>query len=556
MLPLAAWQTALYRRRSNDEEIAMSPSPTYALGGLSLAAALGCTSIAADAAVVISKKPTQNMTCSGGVCSPTAADAILNVDDLAGMLAASDIRVVSDGNAVDVDVAAAFGWASANRLTLDSYRSITFKRAVTVAGPGGLTLTVNDGGSGGDYEFVKTGRVEFWDLTSSLVIGGSAYRLENKISRLARDIKHNPAGFYALAKSHNASKDGTYAQSPIPTTFTGRFDGLGNSISSLSINDPADSANVGLFANSTSGAVLRDLNVVDATISASGSNGSVGGLVGYNQGGSILGVAVSGTISAGASHDAGGLAGRSEGGPIVASSSTASVSGGGDIGGLVGSSDNELIEQSHATGPVTAVSGEVGGLAGSLSGAPGQGVYNSYATGQVTASGSTVAGGLIGMNGGQIYYSFATGNVSSGDGASVGGLIGFLFSGQFLIVYDYARGSVTGGSNASVGGFAGGSQAASIGSYATGAVLGGPGSLVGGFYGADIQTQNNSDDYWDIDTSGTDQGTANGNISGIQGLTTEQFLFKLPLGFDPAYWGQASNINNGYPYLLANPPPK
>ena len=30
----------------------------------------------------------------------------------------------------------------------------------------------------------------------------------------------------------------------------------------------------------------------------------------------------------------------------------------------------------------------------------------------------------------------------------------------------------------------------------------------------------------------------------------------LPDGFDPQVWGQDANINNGYPYLLANPPPK
>jgi hypothetical protein len=29
----------------------------------------------------------------------------------------------------------------------------------------------------------------------------------------------------------------------------------------------------------------------------------------------------------------------------------------------------------------------------------------------------------------------------------------------------------------------------------------------------------------------------------------------LPPGFDPKIWAQSSNINNGYPYLLANPPP-
>jgi hypothetical protein len=156
----------------------------------------------------------------------------------------------------------------------------------------------------------------------------------------------------------------------------------------------------------------------------------------------------------------------------------------------------------------------------------------------------------------QVYYSFATGDVSGGTGASVGGLIGFLNSGNFLIVYDYARGSVTGGSNASVGGFAGTTQAASLASYSTGAVSGGAGSHVGGFYGVDLQTQNNNDDYWDIDTSGTDQGTSNGNISGVQGLTTQQFLSGLPPGFGSDYWRQSLHINDGYPYLIANPPPK
>lgn len=534
----------------------MSLSWTNALGGLSLAVALGCISTITDAAVVISKKPTENMTCSGGVCSPTAANAILNVNDLAGMLAASDIEVTSDSNALDIEVAAALSWASSNRLTLDSYHSIVFKRAVTVAGPGALTLTVNDGGTAGDFTFVKTGRIQFWDLASSLVIAGHAYRLENKIARLARDIRRNPSGFYALAKSYDASKNGTYAQAPFPTTFTGTFEGLGNSVTGLTIDDPSDGANVGLFAQAYTGAVFRDVSILGVTITAAGSGGNVGGLVGYNQGGGIFGAVVSGSVSVGPSHDAGGLAGQSQGGPIVASVSSASVAGGGDLGGLIGSSDTESIMQSHATGAVTASSGGAGGLVGGNFGGSIYGIYDSYATGPVANAGNGTAGGLVGSNGAQIYYSFATGNVLGGDGTSAGGLIGFLFSGNFLIFDDYARGSVTGGANAYVGGFAGGSQAATVASYSTGAVSGGAGSLVGGFYGADIQTQNNNDDYWDIDTSGTDQGTSNGNISGIQGLTTEEFLLRLPFGFDPSIWGQASNINNGYPYLLANPPPK
>jgi len=39
-------------------------------------------------------------------------------------------------------------------------------------------------------------------------------------------------------------------------------------------------------------------------------------------------------------------------------------------------------------------------------------------------------------------------------------------------------------------------------------------------------------------------------------LSDEQLKAALPPGFDPAIWGQSASINNGYPYLLANPPPQ
>jgi len=37
-------------------------------------------------------------------------------------------------------------------------------------------------------------------------------------------------------------------------------------------------------------------------------------------------------------------------------------------------------------------------------------------------------------------------------------------------------------------------------------------------------------------------------------LTDAQLKAQLPDGFDPKIWGQSPTINNGYPYLLANPP--
>lgn len=514
-----------------------------AAGSITLAAA------AAQAAVVISKQPTQNMTCSGGVCSPTGADAILNVDDLAGMLAASDIRVLSDSNAVDIELAAALSWASASRLTLDSYRAIAFDKPMTVAGPGGLTLTVNDGGTGGDFSFVKKGRIEFWDLHSSLVIGGNSYRLMKNIQQLAKAIAKKPSAFYALAKNYNAGKDGTYTQSPIATMFTGTFEGLGNTISGLSIDDEVNDPYVGLFAR-TFGGTLRDVRLADATVLAPQSSGqpsSVGSLVGTSSSGQIVGVDVSATIFAPKASAVGGLAGGAT--SVRNSSSAGSVTGGVQVGGLTGGAG---ISYSHSSANVSAVAtnGTAGGLTGS-----GGGVQYSYATGSV--NGTALAGGLIGDNEGSVTRSFATGNVVGGNSSVVGGLIGF----QNGFVTDcYATGSATAGANTGlmpeVGGLAGLNLSLIAESYSTGLVTGQADSSIGGFIGYDQTPFYNSVDYWDTETSGQSQATGTGDETGVTGLTTAQFQAGLPSGFETAVWAERKKINNGFPYLIGNPPPK
>src|SRR5579872_3865515 len=91
-----------------------------------LAAGIAIASIAlapmsATAAVFVSSNPTKHMSCSGGVCTPTAAYAVLNVSDLANMLASSSVTVQSGSSAMDIDLDAGLSWTSASRLTLDSY---------------------------------------------------------------------------------------------------------------------------------------------------------------------------------------------------------------------------------------------------------------------------------------------------------------------------------------------------------------------------------------------------------------------------------------------------
>ena len=83
-----------------------------------VAALLAATS--AQASVQISSDPTHNMDCSDGVCTPTAKNADLNATDLANMLAASDVKVVTGSGAVTITVSAPFSWTSSHRLTLDA----------------------------------------------------------------------------------------------------------------------------------------------------------------------------------------------------------------------------------------------------------------------------------------------------------------------------------------------------------------------------------------------------------------------------------------------------
>jgi hypothetical protein len=153
--------------------------------------------------------------------------------------------------------------------------------------------------------------------------------------------------------------------------------------------------------------------------------------------------------------------------------------------------------------------------------------------------------------------------VSGGDGTTVGGLIGLNLSGS--ISNSYAAGGVSGGNNAVAGGLIGvqaGNDPAPVltGSYSTGAVNSGSGTTVGGLIGQDVAGSEITAAYWDLDTSGIGnphQGA--GNIpddAGITGLTDPQLKAELPAGFDKKVWAQDPKINNGYPYLINNPPPK
>jgi len=456
----------------------------------------------AHAALTISTAATQNIDCSGGICAPTASDAVLNVGDLETLLASGNVEVTTTGAGVqakNLDVRGPLTWASTSTLTLDSYESITIEKPVSITGPGGITFATSDGGKGGILSFGPRGRVKLANLASQVVIDGAAYTLVSSVLSLANAIAADPGGNFALADDYDASGDGVYRH-PIPTPFPGNFQGLGNSISYLRVKNHSKKFSAALFSE-ISGSV-ENLNLRHVKVTGKTQFWPVGGIAAFSSG-LLYGVHVSGIITGAADGLVGGVVGENTG-TVRNSSSAATIHGGeGAVcGGVIGYNTDTtgMIDQSFAVGPVGWSSGCQ--TAGALVGLNDNIISDSYATGGVIAGlYETEGGGLIGEDreyyAGQVGTSYSTGTISA---EYLGGFIGYLDS-------DYG------------------------------------GTIV--------------DCYWNTTTSGTNTGTGNdGNVSNVTGLTTKQLRSGLPAGFDPAIWAEDSNINNGFPYLIANPPRK
>jgi hypothetical protein len=484
----------------------------------------------AQAAVMISSAATQNMSCASGVCAPTAKAAVLNVGDLENLLASGNATVTSTGSGVqadDIHVNDGLAWSSSNTLSLEAHHSIAVKASVSVTGQSGLTL---DTGKNGTLSFGTKGNVNFANLSSQLTINGNAFTLAGDIKTLQSDIAGNRAGSFALAANYDASADGTYTSPPLGS-FSGTFEGLGNTISNFSLSYDAvyGISDVGLFTNVEANGVLENIGLVNAKVICTQKRTDttwVGTLVGDNEGTIRFSYATGKVSDNKSSSFLGGLAGENGG----------------------------AISNSHTAVTVSAPRYLAGGLVGYNFGS----ISEAYATGAV--SGYT-GGGLLGENDGSVSGSYATGSVKvTGDlGGDGGGLAGFTQGG--MISNSYAEGAVSGPDGSAVGGLVGANGNPISSSYSTGAVTGGAGAYVGGLIGYDgAQSGSITDAYWDTDTSGiTDPSQGAGNIAndpGITGLTTAQFQSGLPTGFDPSVWAENAKTDNGFPYLIANPPAK
>ncbi|MGA7489014.1 MAG: GLUG motif-containing protein, partial [Xanthobacteraceae bacterium] len=442
------------------------------------------------------------------------------------------------------------GWATNNTLTFSAYRDIHVFSGATIKNTAGGNLVMradNTGTGSGTVNFLPFARVDFSRGTGTVSIYynplGGANKYQNPTNYLCvglclrggvlvqqpsqltpymlvnnaidlTNIPRNLTGTYALGKSFSAADFKGFAPG---VTFAGLFDGNGG----LGINYTISDLTVALFPVIESGAMVRNLNLANVNIAATGSSLFVGALAGENRGtisdvhvlsGSVNGEAYGGIIAGGlvgenngmiqqsssaaavsvgksdtltALSIAGGLAGVNRG-AITRSSASGAVSvGANGIGGGLVAVNSGTISDAFATGGVTGAAG-TGGITtlGGLVGANLGQIAGSYAGGDV--GGASVAnlqvGGLVGSNsGGSILSSAALGNVQAGDGSTAGGLAGF---NQGTITGSSAMGDVGGGAFSVVGGLVGRNAAAITTSFATGDVVVGSYSSAGGLVGS------------------------------------------------------------------------
>jgi hypothetical protein len=400
--------------------------------------------------------------------------------------------------------------------------NVSIKSGLAVQGAGNLTVNYNNAGQGGQLLLFPGAKIDFWDISSGLKINGNGYLLVDDLATLGNAVASNPLGFFAFAKDYDAGPDGAYKGGITDALFQGTLEGLGHTISNFSING-RHGTGVGMIesAGGVNGpATVRDLTLNNVAIQTTGG-ADAGAFVGE---GSVdmFNVSSSGTIITGGHSQTGGLVGMA-------------------------SANSSLMKSTSSVTIVTGANSKAGGLVGSADGP----IVDCLAAGNVSAGRRSSAGGLAGFAQMQVDQSFATGNVQADSASRVGGLAGQV-AGYTQITNSYATGTVQGGHGASAGGLVGGDMGAQIAlSYSVGHVDSGKGRI-GGFIG-DFEDGTNVNDYWDIDTSGQ-SAPCKTACGGVTGMSDGELKSGLPFGFNSTIWGQNPAINNGYPYLIANPP--
>ncbi|MFW2103529.1 GLUG motif-containing protein [Acinetobacter guillouiae] len=325
---------------------------------------------------------------------------------LANNLANNNVTVQSSTGGSqkgDINVNAVVKWDSANSLTLNAHNDININANITAThnkGKLNLIYGQDTANSNANYKLNKGAKINLRAGDNFSSKKGTEATVEYKvITTLGKQDSTTGAdlqgingkldGNYVLGADIDAteSKDWNAGQGFNPigdfnNQFRGKLDGLGHTVSRLYINRPTQDF-IGLIGY-TNQAQIRNIGLLGGNIT--GQN-FVGGLVGYNNGGSINNVYATGSVSG--NNSVGGLAGYN-GGSINNAYTTGSVSGNNFVGGFVGYNGGS-INNAYTTASVSGKE-RVGGFVGTNQG----NLRQIYATGQVTGTAQT--GGLIGYH--------------------------------------------------------------------------------------------------------------------------------------------------------------
>ena len=345
----------------------------------------------------------------------TSGNVTIETTTSASTIDTSSNETSNDGDTSngDIYVNSDIFWDSIYKLTLNASNNIYINNTIN-SSLGQLAFYYGDSA---DYYvnapiYLRKGDNFFTKQTSDL--NETTWKVINSLGNARSNtgtdlqgINGNLSGSYVLGANINANDTITwnlgdhdsnpltdnenFGFTPIGHTagFSGKFDGLGHTISNIYINRPI-SDNVGLFGI-TSNSTIRNIKLTNISIEGNNNTGSIIG--------SMNNTTLTNSYSTGdilySKNNSGGLVGEIlNNSNVLTSNTSVNITGNANIGGLIGyveQNNNTLnIKNSYSTGDVVGNS-NVGGLIGKFNEGS---LINTYTISNTT--GSSNFGGLIG----------------------------------------------------------------------------------------------------------------------------------------------------------------
>lgn len=267
---------------------------------------------------------------------------------------------------------------------------------------------------------------------------------EGELRWFAEAVNNNGDTSSNARLMNDITLDKTTQWTPIGTDadgrrFTGTFDGQNHTITGLYIDDSSKDY-VGLFGcigkNSLATGTVKNVTLADSYVRG---NEFIGGICGWNKGGTLQDCHNTGTVSG--TTNVGGVCGKNDSGTVDGCYNSGTVSAGFFVGGVCGINNNgSTLKNSYNTGKVSCTNDNVGGVCGWNDASTVQGCYN---TG--TVSGRESVGGVCGQNSGKGTVQECYNTVTVSGTRNVGGVCG-MNSGRRTVQGCYNTGKVSGNS--------------------------------------------------------------------------------------------------------------